>query len=66
MVPLVLVAVIQTEQIQVFKAKVDGGTDTYIAHSGVHPHRGGAGVQMGKVIMVIAARARWSLNASTD
>ncbi|MNJ58383.1 hypothetical protein D3C77_540130 [compost metagenome] len=52
MVPLVLIAVIQTEQIQVFKTKMDGGTDTYIAHQGVHPTEGGAGVQMREIIMV--------------
>ncbi|MNR36176.1 hypothetical protein D3C85_1540720 [compost metagenome] len=52
MVPLVLIAVIQTEQIQIFKTKMDGGTDTYIAHQWVHPTEGSDGVQVGEVIMV--------------
>ena len=38
--PLVLVPIVQTEEIKMLEAKVDGSTDTDVADQGVHPSQG--------------------------
>ncbi|MNY56629.1 hypothetical protein D3C86_1927320 [compost metagenome] len=52
MVPLVLVAIIQAEQIKVLETEVSGRADTDIAHQRVDTAKGGTGLPAWEVVPI--------------